>query len=183
MKKIFAIFCILCLLIIPICSGTMKVHDIVHAENDVLQINAKASLLMDYNTNTIIYENNSKARLPVASMVKIMTLLLTYEAIDNGSLTLDTMITTTENASKMGGSQVFIDPYVEYKTEDEAHQVHDEIQWIQEQLKNAASLLLNELKEKHTLLQNHCTTDAGKAYIKKLETAISKMESSNKNST
>lgn len=69
---------------------------------------------------------------------------------------------------------------VEYKTEDEAHQVHDEIQWIQEQLKNAASLLLNELKEKHTLLQNHCTTDAGKAYIKKLETAISKMESSNK---
>ncbi len=118
MKKLFAIFCVLCLLIIPIYSGTMQNKNIVHAQTDVLQINSKASLLMDYNTNTVIYENNSKARLPVASMVKIMTLLLTYEAIDNGSLTLDTMITTTENASKMGGSQVFIDPYVEYKTED-----------------------------------------------------------------
>ena len=47
-----------------------------------------------------------------------MTILLTYEAIENDKLSLDTMITTTENASKMGGSQVFIDPYVEYKTED-----------------------------------------------------------------
>lgn len=69
---------------------------------------------------------------------------------------------------------------VEYSTEDEAQQVKYEIQWIQDQLKNAANLSLNELKEKHTLLQNHCTTDVGKAYIKKLEIAISKMESSNK---
>ncbi len=118
MKKIFAIFCVLCLVALPICGGAMKTNAILYAESDVLEINSKSSLLMDYNTNTIIYENNSKTRLPVASMVKIMTLLLTYEAIDNGSLTLDTMITTTENASKMGGSQVFIDPYVEYKAED-----------------------------------------------------------------
>lgn len=54
----------------------------------------------------------------VASMVKIMTLLLTYEEIDKGNMSLETMIPTTENASKMGGSQVFIDPYVEYKAED-----------------------------------------------------------------
>ncbi len=153
MKKIFAIFCVLCLLIIPICSGTMKVHDIVHAENDVLQINAKASLLMDYNTNTIIYENNSKARLPVASMVKIMTLLLTYEAIDNGSLTLDTMITTTENASKMGGSQVFIDPYVEYKTEDLIKSVvmmsaNDASVALAEQISGSESAFVQKMNER-----------------------------------
>ncbi len=153
MKKLFAIFCVLCLLIIPICSGTMKVHDIVHAENDVLQINAKASLLMDYNTNTIIYENNSKARLPVASMVKIMTLLLTYEAIDNGSLTLDTMITTTENASKMGGSQVFIDPYVEYKTEDLIKSVvmmsaNDASVALAEQISGSESAFVQKMNER-----------------------------------
>lgn len=69
---------------------------------------------------------------------------------------------------------------VEYITEDEAQQAQDEIQWIQEQLKDAANLSLNELKEKHDLLQNRCRTDVGKTYIKKLEVAISKMESSNK---
>ena len=131
----------------------MKVHDIVHAENDVLQINAKASLLMDYNTNTIIYENNSKARLPVASMVKIMTLLLTYEAIDNGSLTLDTMITTTENASKMGGSQVFIDPYVEYKTEDLIKSVvmmsaNDASVALAEQISGSESAFVQKMNER-----------------------------------
>ncbi|MDY2970177.1 MAG: hypothetical protein SOR83_09425 [Butyricicoccus pullicaecorum] len=67
---------------------------------------------------------------------------------------------------------------VEYTTEDEAQQAQDKIQWIQEQLKDAANLSLNELKEKHDLLQNRCRTDAGKTYIKKLEVAISKMESS-----
>ncbi len=153
MKKIFAIFCVLCLLIIPICSSTIKVNDTVQAESDILQINSKASLLMDYNTNTIIYENNSKARLPVASMVKIMTLLLTYEAIDNGSLTLDTMITTTENASKMGGSQVFIDPYVEYKTEDLIKSVvmmsaNDASVALAEQISGSESAFVQKMNEK-----------------------------------
>ena len=91
---------------------------VIYADNDILKNDAKASLLVDYESNTILYENNSNARFPIASMVKLMTILLTYEAIDNGSLTLDTMITTSENASGMGGSQVFIDPYVEYRAED-----------------------------------------------------------------
>lgn len=118
MKKIFAIFCVLCLLLLPTYSSNMQKNIIWAKNEDVLQINSKASLLMDYDSKTVIYENNSKARLPVASMVKIMTLLLTYEEIDKGNMSLETMIPTTENASKMGGSQVFIDPYVEYKAED-----------------------------------------------------------------
>lgn len=110
-----SIFCVVCLMILSINCGTMQT---IFADNDVLKNTAKASLLVDYDSNTILYENNSNARYPIASMVKLMTLLLTYEAIDNGQLTLDTMITTSENASGMGGSQVFIDPYVEYKAED-----------------------------------------------------------------
>ena len=65
----------------------------------------------------VLEENNADEKLPIASMVKIMTLLLTFEEMDNGNLTLDTLITTTENASGMGGSQVFIDPYVSYTAE------------------------------------------------------------------
>ena len=65
-----------------------------------------------------MYAKNEKEHLPVASMVKMMTILLTLEEIDQGNLSLDDMITTSENASGMGGSQVFIDPYVEYRAED-----------------------------------------------------------------
>ena len=109
-KTIISIFCVLCLMLIPIYSGTIKDDNIVYAETD-FKIDAKACLLVDDNFNTVMYEQNSSARFPIASMVKLMTILLTYEALDNNVLTLDTKITTTENASKMGGSQVFIDPY------------------------------------------------------------------------
>ncbi len=114
-KYVISIFCVLCVMILSTYGGIMPV---IYADNDVLKNDAKASLLVDYESNTVLYENNSNARFPIASMVKLMTILLTYEAIDNGSLTLDTMITTSENASGMGGSQVFIDPYVEYRAED-----------------------------------------------------------------
>ena len=116
-KKIFAILCML-LIIVPTLCGVSYSDKTIYAQTNVLENDAKSSLLLDYDSNTIIYENNSKARLPIASMVKLMTILLTYEAIDAHALTLDTMITTTENASKMGGSQVFIDPFVEYRAED-----------------------------------------------------------------
>lgn len=118
MKKLICLFCVLCLMIIPIYSGGMTKSNIYAEDNDLLASSAKSALLMDYNSNTIIYERNAKTRLPIASIVKLMTILLTYEAIENNALSLDTMITTSENASGMGGSQVFIDPYVEYKTED-----------------------------------------------------------------
>ena len=114
-KRLISIFSIILLITISIFCGTIQ--DVVYAENK-LNVDAKASLLMDYDSGTVIFEDNASARFPIASMVKLMTILLTYEAIDDGVLSLDTMITTTENASGMGGSQVFIDPYVEYKAED-----------------------------------------------------------------
>ena len=80
-------------------------------------ITAKSSILVDYNSGEVLKESNADERLPIASMVKMMTLLLTFEEMDKGNLTLDTKITTTENASGMGGSQVFIDPYVTYTAE------------------------------------------------------------------
>lgn len=117
MKRIIiSICCVLCIIALPIYSSN-KDNNIVYAETS-FSIDAKASLLIDSNLETVMYEKNSTARFPIASMVKLMTILLTYESIDNGQLSFDTKITTTENASKMGGSQVFIDPYVEYNAED-----------------------------------------------------------------
>ena len=70
---------------------------------------AKASLLMDYATGTVIYSKNETERLPIASMMKIMTVLLTLEEIDKGNLKLDDKVTVSENAASQGGSQVFLD--------------------------------------------------------------------------
>ena len=53
-------------------------------------------------------------RLPIASMCKIMTLLLAFEAIENGVMTMDEEITVSENAASMGGSQVFLEAHAKY---------------------------------------------------------------------
>ncbi len=83
-----------------------------------LKVNAKSGLLMDYNTGTVVFEQNSKDRMPIASMVKIMTLLITFEELDAGNLTLDTDIAASENATSMGGSQAFLDTGSSYKLEE-----------------------------------------------------------------
>jgi len=77
--------------------------------------NSKASVLMEYGTGEVLAEYNSTEQLPIASVTKLMTILLTMESIEKGDLSLDQIIITSENASGMGGSQVFIDANAEYK--------------------------------------------------------------------
>ena len=79
-----------------------------------LELSSKSACLVDFASGDVLFEKDADKHLPVASMVKMMTILLTLEEIENGNLTEEEMITTSENASGMGGSQVFIDPYVEY---------------------------------------------------------------------
>ena len=78
--------------------------------NDSLNIEAKSAVLIEMNTGTVLYEHNKDTKLPPASVTKIMTLLLVFEAIENSVITYDQMITVSENASSMGGSQIFLEP-------------------------------------------------------------------------
>ncbi|WP_150271120.1 D-alanyl-D-alanine carboxypeptidase family protein [Paenibacillus tepidiphilus] len=71
---------------------------------------ARSAILMDAGTGTIIYEKNSHDKLPPASITKIMTMLLTVEAIDEGRLQLTDKVRTSEYAASMGGSQIFLEP-------------------------------------------------------------------------
>ena len=113
MKKfLITICCVLCICIIPLSGITQG--EFAKADE---AYTAKSIILVDYNSGEVLKEDNADEKLPIASMVKMMTLLLTFEEMDKGNLTLDTKITTTENASGMGGSQVFIDPYVTYTAE------------------------------------------------------------------
>ncbi len=72
-------------------------------------IQAKAALLMDYETGTVLYEKNAHEKLPMASITKIMTLLLAMEAIEDGKLKLDDPVHVSEYAASMGGSTVFLE--------------------------------------------------------------------------
>ena len=89
----------------------------ISAKNDnmaELGIRAKSAYLMDFATQTPIYAKNENTHLPIASMCKIMTLILSFEAIDNGNLTLDENILVSERAASMGGSQVFLEANAQY---------------------------------------------------------------------
>ena len=74
-----------------------------------LGITALAAVLMEAETGTVLYEKNPDQALSPASITKIMTLILIFEAIDEGKLDYDDVVTTSEHAKSMGGSQVFLE--------------------------------------------------------------------------
>ena len=90
----------------------------VKAEDTVLAPNAKSAIIMEYSTGKILYENNSHEKMAPASMTKMMSLLLILEAIENGNLKWDDMITVSSNASSMGGSQILLETGEQMSVED-----------------------------------------------------------------
>ena len=86
-----------------------------HFETDVKH---NSSVLIEYNTGKILYDNNSSEKLPIASVTKLMTVLLTLEEIQSGNIALTDKIVVSENASGMGGSQIFLDANNEYEIEE-----------------------------------------------------------------
>ena len=74
-----------------------------------LTTNAKSAIMIEASTGKILYEKNKDEKLPMASMTKMMTLLLIMEEIESGNLKWDEMITTSEHAASMGGSQIFLE--------------------------------------------------------------------------
>ncbi len=87
---------------------------VVYAQTDA-ETNCKASILIERSTKKVLKENNCDERLPIASVTKLMTILLTLERISAGEFGVDDVITVSENASGMGGSQIFLDANAEYK--------------------------------------------------------------------
>lgn len=101
MKKVICFF---------ICVCFMMQSVVVFAEgNTDLGLNAKSAILMEELTGNILYESNPDERLPIASVTKVMTMLLIMEAVDSGKISLDDMVTVSENAMSYGGSTMFLE--------------------------------------------------------------------------
>ena len=75
-----------------------------------LELNSKSACLMEASTGKILYEVNADERLEPASVTKIMSLLLVFEAMDEGKFDLDTEVSGSEHACSMGGSQIWLEP-------------------------------------------------------------------------
>ena len=98
-KKIIILFIIISILIIPIYPK---------AEENLLA-NAKSGLLLEVSTGTIIYEKNMHERVSVASMTKMMGMILIMESLENGQIKLNEKVKVSKNASDMGGSQIWLE--------------------------------------------------------------------------
>ena len=86
----------------------------LHAQEDgnqeaAVQLSAPAALLMEASTGTVVYEKNADVTCSPASITKIMTLLLIFEALEKGDIRLEDEVMTSAHAQSMGGSQVFLE--------------------------------------------------------------------------
>ena len=105
MKKLWLF--LIGLFIIPnmvLASSTMKVNNEIN-----LAEKSKSAILIEPTTGTIIFEKNSHEKLAPASMTKIMSMLLIMENIDKGVISWNDKVTTSANASSMGGSQILLE--------------------------------------------------------------------------
>lgn len=80
------------------------------ATQDSLALTAPSAILMEASTGTIIYEKDANTVLHPASITKIMTMILIFDALAAGNIHLDDTVTVSEHAAEMGGSQVFLEP-------------------------------------------------------------------------
>ncbi len=99
-------------LMITILTGILPFS--IYAEEDTgnttdLGLQSKAAVLMEASTGTIIYENNPDQVLSPASITKIMTSVLIFDALESGQISLEEQVTTSAHAKSMGGSQVFLE--------------------------------------------------------------------------
>ncbi len=81
-------------------------------------VSAPSAVLMETTTGKVVFEKNPHERRPCASITKVMTLLLVFEAIDGGKLSLDDTITASEHAASMGGSDIWLEPGEEMSADD-----------------------------------------------------------------
>ena len=102
MKAAIGLFLAILLLTTP-CYAALPLSE------DAIPIDAPAACLLEQETGTVIYEKDAHSKRHIASVTKVMTLLLILEAIEDGSLTWDTPVIASKTAASMGGSQIWLE--------------------------------------------------------------------------
>ncbi len=90
----------------------------VSAEGDFMKLESESAILIEQTTGKVLYEKNPHEQLRPASVTKIMSILLIMEAIDSGKISYTDMVTCSDKAASMGGSQIWFEPGEQLSVED-----------------------------------------------------------------
>lgn len=102
MKRVLALIISVMLCVSNVCAAPV--------EEPALEISAPSAILMEVSTGQVIYDKNANEKLPPASVTKVMTLLLIFDALESGKIKLEDTVQVSEYAASMGGSQVYLEP-------------------------------------------------------------------------
>lgn len=97
-------------LALTIFSSFFNIKAAAQTANLALNVNARSAVIMETETGKILFEQNADERLTPASVTKIMTIYLIYEALAQDRIKWDDIVTVSEHAASMGGSQIFLEP-------------------------------------------------------------------------
>lgn len=118
-----------------------------------LELKAKAAILIDANTGTVMFEKNSHEELPLASVTKVMSMLLIMEAIDSGKVTYEDMVPVSEHSYNMGGSQVYLKPGEEFSVLEmlkavAIHSANDAVVALAEKISGSEETFVSAMNDK-----------------------------------
>ena len=99
---------ILGIILSVICMVNSVVNPVLAQEE--VEVSVPSAILVEKTTGQVLYEKNADEKRAPASVTKIMTMLLIFDAIEAGKISLEDEVTTSEYAASMGGSQVFLEP-------------------------------------------------------------------------
>ena len=109
-KIVLAVLCLLLAVTAVLRSYADAVPGVQAAGVQDFDVPCAAAVLIDEDSGTVLYEKNADERRPVASITKVMTLLLTFEALQAGKIALGDIVPVSEHAYRMGGSQIWLEP-------------------------------------------------------------------------
>ena len=109
-KIVLAVLCLLLAVTAVLRSYADAIPGVQAAGVQDFDVPCAAAVLIDEDSGTVLYEKNADERRPVASITKVMTLLLTFEALQTGKIALGDIVPVSEHAYHMGGSQIWLEP-------------------------------------------------------------------------
>lgn len=109
-KIVLAVLCLLLAVTAVLRSYADAIPGVQAAGVQDFDVPCAAAVLIDEDSGTVLYEKNADERRPVASITKVMTLLLTFEALQAGKISLTDIVPVSEHAYRMGGSQIWLEP-------------------------------------------------------------------------
>ncbi len=146
------------ILFLPVSSAWAKPLE----ESCPLTLTAPSAVLMEANTGAVIFDKNALEKRPAASITKLMTLLIAFEALEDGIITLESPVTVSQNAARQTGSQAFLDAGATYRMEELLKatiiaSANDAAVAIAEHLSGTESSFADKMNEKAQTLFLHNT--------------------------